>query len=124
VALNKWDAVEQKDDKTYLKSVEYVKDSLTAVKWAPVLLVSALTGQRCPKLYDAIDAAVAAHRTRVYTATLNDVVRRIGFSCSWPRDVPSVHFKYKKYFGLVLARNCAATTGALLTLLALRVFTS
>ena len=74
MALNKWDAVEQKDDKTYLKSVEYVKDSLTSVKWAPVLLVSALTGQRCPKLYAAIDAAVAAHRTRVSTATLNDVV--------------------------------------------------
>jgi GTP-binding protein len=75
VVLNKWDAVASKDDQTYLRSVAYVQDALTAVKWAPVLLVSALTGQRCPKLYGAIDAAVAAHRTRVSTATLNDVVR-------------------------------------------------
>lgn len=43
----------------------YVKENLPAVRWAPVLLVSALTGQRCPKIYDAIDEAVKNHRTRV-----------------------------------------------------------
>eukprot|EP00614_Pseudopedinella_elastica_P010128 CAMPEP_0172591144 /NCGR_PEP_ID=MMETSP1068-20121228/9780_1 /TAXON_ID=35684 /ORGANISM="Pseudopedinella elastica, Strain CCMP716" /LENGTH=645 /DNA_ID=CAMNT_0013387375 /DNA_START=423 /DNA_END=2360 /DNA_ORIENTATION=+ len=75
VLLNKWDAVDEKDDKTYLKSVEYVKEALPAVKWAPVLLVSALTGQRCPKIYDAIDQAVTSHRTRVSTAVLNEVIR-------------------------------------------------
>ena len=58
-----------------VRSIEYVKDALPAVKWAPVLLVSALTGQRCPKVYEAVDAAVASHRSRVSTAALNEVIR-------------------------------------------------
>ena len=58
--------IENKDDKTYLKSIEYVRDMLPAVRWAPVVLVSALTGQRCPKIYDAIDEAVASHRRKVF----------------------------------------------------------
>jgi GTP-binding protein len=55
--------------------IRYVRDALPAVKWAPVLLVSALTGQRCFKIYSAIDEAVKSHRTRVATAALNHVVR-------------------------------------------------
>ena len=69
VLLNKWDAVENKDEKTYLKSIEYVRDMLPAVRWAPIVLVSALTGQRCPKIYDAIDEAVRTHRSRVSCRT-------------------------------------------------------
>lgn len=75
VLLNKWDAVADKDDKTYLKSIDYVRDMLPAVRWAPVVLVSALTGQRCPKIYDAIDEAIASHRRKVSTSALNDVLR-------------------------------------------------
>ena len=55
VLLNKWDVVPEKSDKTYLDSMAYVKDMLPAVRWAPIVLVSALTGQRCPKIYTAID---------------------------------------------------------------------
>lgn len=75
VLLNKWDAVEDKDDKTYLRSIEYVRDMLQPVRWAPVVLVSALTGQRCPKIYNAIDEAVQNHRTKRTTSVLNDVLR-------------------------------------------------
>jgi GTP-binding protein len=36
IALNKWDAVDSKDDKTYIKAVENVRSSLPVLRWAEV----------------------------------------------------------------------------------------
>ena len=36
IALNKWDAVPQKDDKTYLKAIEHVRQYLPVLRWAEV----------------------------------------------------------------------------------------
>lgn len=36
IALNKWDAVPDKDDKTYLKAVDNVRSSLPVLRWAEV----------------------------------------------------------------------------------------
>ena len=74
ILCNKWDAVINKDENTYLKSVKYVREELPQVRWAPVLFVSALTGQRVSKIYDNIDSAVVAHRKRFTTAVLNEVL--------------------------------------------------
>ncbi len=81
IVANKWDAVE-KDDKTFNEAVTYVKEELFAVSWADVLFTSALTGQRCHKVYEAVDKAVAAHRQRVKTSILNEV---LGEALSWQR---------------------------------------
>lgn len=81
IVANKWDAVE-KDDKTYNEAVAYVKDELFAVSWAEVLFTSALTGQRCNKIYAAVDRAVAAHRQRVKTSVLNEVLAE---ALAWQR---------------------------------------
>ncbi|GMI41368.1 hypothetical protein TeGR_g7723, partial [Tetraparma gracilis] len=75
IVCNKWDAVANKDDTTYQKSVKYLREELPQVRWAPVLFISALTGQRVPKIYAAIDEAVVAHRKRFTTGVLNEVLR-------------------------------------------------
>ncbi len=72
--LNKWDAVE-KDEKTHDKSVTFIRDSLPAISWAPVIITSALTGKRLSRIFDAVDEAVSQHRSRIKTSVLNDVLR-------------------------------------------------
>jgi GTP-binding protein len=75
IICNKWDAVIDKDESTYDKSVKYFREELPQVRWAPILFVSAATGQRCGKVYDAVDSAVRAHRRRISTSVLNEVLR-------------------------------------------------
>ena len=75
IICNKWDAVIDKDSSTYDKSVKYFRTELPQIRWAPILFVSAATGQRCGKIYDAVDSAVFAHRKRISTSVLNEVLR-------------------------------------------------
>jgi GTPase len=75
IVCNKWDAVADKDSNTYDKSVKYVREELPQVRWAPILFISAATGQRVGKIYGAIDDAITAHRKRIKTAVLNEVLR-------------------------------------------------
>ena len=75
IICNKWDAVIDKDSSTYDQSVKYFREELPQVRWAPILFVSAATGQRCGKIYDAVDGAVQAHRRRISTSVLNEVLR-------------------------------------------------
>ena len=75
IICNKWDAVLDKDSSTYDKSVKYFRTELPQIRWAPILFVSAATGQRCGKIYEAVDSAVVAHRRRISTSVLNEVLR-------------------------------------------------
>jgi len=75
IICNKWDAVVGKDSDTYDKSVKYFRAELPQVRWAPILFISAATGQRVGKIYGTIDEAVQAHRRRVSTSILNEVLR-------------------------------------------------
>jgi GTP-binding protein len=75
IVCNKWDAVVGKDSSTYDKSVKYVREELPQVRWAPIIFLSAATGQRVGKIYGAVDEAIQAHRRRVSTAILNEVLR-------------------------------------------------
>lgn len=75
LVVNKWDAVVEKDSNTMDKSVKYFRSELPQTRWAPIIFTSAATGQRCGKIYGAVDEAIKAHRKRVSTAVLNDVLR-------------------------------------------------
>lgn len=75
IVCNKWDAVVDKDDRTYDNSVKYMRQELPMVRWAPILFISAATGQRVGKIYGAIDDAITAHRRRISTSILNEVLR-------------------------------------------------
>lgn len=74
IALNKWDAVPNKDDKSYIKAVENIRSNLPVLRWADVLLISALDGQRTEKLFEYIDRANHQFTRRIPTATLNEIV--------------------------------------------------
>ena len=74
IALNKWDAVPDKDDKSYSKAVENIREQLPGLRWAEVLPLSALTGQRAEKLFGAIDRSAKQFCRRVPTAVLNEIV--------------------------------------------------
>lgn len=75
IVCNKWDAVVDKDSSTFDKSVKYFRAELPQIRWAPILFISAATGQRVGKIYGAIDDAIQAHRKRISTAVLNEVLR-------------------------------------------------
>ena len=75
VLCNKWDAVLNKDSTTYDKSVRYMREELPQIRWAPILFISAQTGQRVKKIYETVDNAVKAHRRRISTSVLNEVLR-------------------------------------------------
>ena len=73
VVVNKWDLVD-KDTNTASEFTKDVKDVLAFMTYAPVLFVSALTGQRTDRLFDLIDAVYEQSRRRVTTGVLNDVL--------------------------------------------------
>ena len=73
ILLNKWDLVE-KDDKTTLAYSAGVYAELPFMTYAPILFVSALTGQRIPKLFPAINDAAEQAKKRIPTGMLNDVL--------------------------------------------------
>jgi GTP-binding protein len=75
IICNKWDAVVDKDSSTYDKSVKYIRAEMPQIRWAPILFISAETGQRVGKIYGVIDEAIGAHRKRVSTSVLNEVLR-------------------------------------------------
>jgi GTP-binding protein len=74
IALNKWDAVPSKDDKTYLAAIDNIRSNLPSLRWAGVCLISAQTGQRTEKLLESIDLAIKQFTKRVSTAVINEVV--------------------------------------------------
>lgn len=75
IVCNKWDAVVDKDSSTYDKSVKYIRAEMPQIRWAPILFISAETGQRVGKIYGVVDEAINAHRKRVRTSVLNEVLR-------------------------------------------------
>ncbi len=73
IAVNKWDAVE-KDGKTMQRMEEEVRRGLSYMTYAPVLFLSALTGQRVDKLFGLIDSVVSQAALRIPTGMLNQVL--------------------------------------------------
>ena len=73
IVVNKWDAVE-KDDKTMDKMRAQVRNGFAFMPYAPILFISALTGQRVPKLFERINAVREMSMLRVRTGTLNSVL--------------------------------------------------
>jgi GTP-binding protein len=70
LVLNKWDAVER-DENTMARAIETVRGQLAYMPYAPVLCVSAKTGQRVDKLFPLIRDCYEQSRRRVTTGQLN-----------------------------------------------------
>ncbi len=73
IVVNKWDAVE-KDDRTMDKMRKDVLDRLSFMTYAPVVFISALTGQRVGRLFDLINYVSNQAATRISTGMLNSVL--------------------------------------------------
>ncbi len=73
IVVNKWDAVE-KDDKTMEEMRKHIYDVLGFMTYAPVVFISALTGQRVENLFTNIDYVAAQNSARLQTGALNDVL--------------------------------------------------
>ncbi len=73
IAVNKWDALE-KDDKTIYRVTERIRNTLSYMPYAEILFISALTGQRLPKLFETIDIVSENHAMRVGTGVLNEIM--------------------------------------------------
>ncbi|MEL6247332.1 MAG: ribosome biogenesis GTPase Der [Cyanobacteria bacterium J06627_15] len=73
VVVNKWDAVE-KDSHTIYEFDKKISSKLYFLEWCQRLYVSALTGQRVPKILDLVDEAVEQHRRRISTSVVNEVL--------------------------------------------------
>ncbi len=73
IVVNKWDAVE-KDGKTMDKMRQEVMRDLSYMTYAPVVFISALTGQRVDRLFELINYVNNQAATRISTGLLNSVL--------------------------------------------------
>lgn len=73
IAVNKWDAVE-KDDKSYRRFEKDIRETLGFITYAPIVFISAKTGQRVDKLLDLINIVNNNYNLRISTGVLNDIL--------------------------------------------------
>jgi GTP-binding protein len=74
LVVNKWDLVD-KDAHTIYGAEEDMRRSLGFLHHAPMIFLSALTGQRVSKLFGMVDELAEAHARRVTTGELNRFLR-------------------------------------------------
>ncbi len=73
IVINKWDAIEKENSttNTYTKNI---RTALSYMPYAPIIFVSALTGQRVAHLYEMINKVYAEAHRRITTGVLNDLL--------------------------------------------------
>ena len=74
---NKWDLVKSQDPEFVKTFDDSVRRKMRFLDYAPILHISALTGERAPKVLEALDRAAANRRKRVPTPALNKFVGTI-----------------------------------------------
>jgi len=120
IVINKWDI---REDKTYEKMVEDIRDELKFLHYAPLITISAKTGMRVNKILDHITAIYKRYQQRIPTSTLNDTLReairrhhvpshngavvKIKFATQYETKPPKIalisnrpefiHFSYRRY---------------------------
>jgi len=123
VAVNKWDLVADKTDKTFDQYVTWIRSEAPFLDFASILSISAKTGQRVGRVLEAAIDVWGERRKRVSTAELNRLVAEASSRVTAPivkgkrpkifyatqvavapptfvffaRDAGSVHFSYRRY---------------------------
>ncbi len=85
IAVNKWDAVE-KDDKTMDIMRKDLMEHFKFMSYAPIIFISAETGQRIDKLFDLIKFVDDQNSFRTTTGVLNDILARAVARVQPPSD--------------------------------------
>jgi GTP-binding protein len=83
--LNKWDLIE-KDHNTVRQYTQALREKAKFLTYAPILTVSALTGQRVTRIFRLVDAVYLQYGTRVGTGRLNKALEE-----AVDRNTPSLH---------------------------------
>ena len=71
IVVNKWDAVEEKETNTIYEFERNLRRQMKFLEWAPLVFISALTGQRVQKILPLVAQANEARNFRVPTSQLN-----------------------------------------------------
>ncbi len=77
IAANKWDLMKEHGPDAYKVFDERLRYQLKFLEYAPILHISAKTGERTPKLLEMIDKVAVSRRHRVSTSDLNRFIERI-----------------------------------------------
>ena len=85
IAVNKWDAVE-KDDKTMDVMRKKLMEDFSFMSYAPIIFISAKTGQRIDKLFELIKFVDNQNSFRTTTGVLNDILARATQRVQPPSD--------------------------------------
>ena len=123
VAVNKWDAVEEKTGSTFDQYVEWIRAEAPFLDFAPIVSISAKTGQRVERVLELAVDVWAERRRRVPTGELNRIVGdatgrqeppamkgrrpKLFYATQvavapptfvfFAREAASVHFSYRRY---------------------------
>jgi GTP-binding protein len=77
IAVNKWDLIEDRSNENARRFDDHIKQTLKFLDYAPVLHISARTGDRTPKLLETIDRVARGRLRRVPTGELNRFVEAV-----------------------------------------------
>lgn len=128
IVINKWDI---KEDLSYKKMVEDIRDELKFLHYAPLITISAKTGLRVHKILDQIIEIYKRYNQRIPTSKLNDIINeaivrhhipshngavvKIKFATQYSTKPPkialisnrpeSIHFSYKRYLTNYIRKN-------------------
>lgn len=76
IAVNKWDAIKDKETNTAIEFERGLRDKMKFLDWAPVITISALSGQRVDRILPLVLKADEARNRRIPTSQLNDFFER------------------------------------------------
>ncbi|MCR5484103.1 MAG: ribosome biogenesis GTPase Der [Clostridiales bacterium] len=85
IAVNKWDALE-KDDKTMTEYRKKLMNDFSFMSYAPIIFISAKTGQRIDRLFELIKFVNDQNSMRISTGKLNDVLAEATARVQPPTD--------------------------------------
>ena len=74
IAVNKWDLVAEKTDKTFDQYIEWIRNEVPFLDFAPIISISAKTGQRVGRVLETAIDIWGERRKRVSTGELNRVL--------------------------------------------------
>ena len=85
IIVNKWDSLET-EEKDTVKYSKKVYEALSYMTYAPIIYVSALTGQRIVKIFEMVNYVFNQSKTRISTGMLNDVLNEAVTRVQPPSD--------------------------------------
>ncbi len=85
ICVNKWDLVE-KDNNSVNEFTRKIHDTLSFMTYAPILFISAKTGQRLDKIFELVTYVVNQNSMRLSTGVLNDCLAEAIMRVQPPTD--------------------------------------